>query len=96
VCRAACRRADPGDGPHGDERINAFLDSALPRRLAALARRNLTDHCRFGQGAFAGASGNDEDAPKAVFPIEPTEPQGSTSRRHSQRISTSPRPLSRD
>ena len=29
--------------------------------------------CRFGQGTFAGASGNDEDAPEAAINEEPSE-----------------------
>jgi hypothetical protein len=33
----------------------------IKRRAVPAARSN--DRCRFGQGTFAGASANDEDAP---------------------------------
>ena len=32
----------------------------------AFPRPRLSGRCRFSQGTFAGASGNDKDAPKAV------------------------------
>jgi hypothetical protein len=38
--------------------------------------------CRFGQQTFAGASGNDEDAPKTAFCIRGVELAVSTPSRH--------------
>jgi len=34
----------------------------------AFPRPSVSARCRFSQGTFAGASGNDEDAPKPVIP----------------------------
>jgi len=53
----------------------SWRSSGRQRRVTGLGHEErfppprLSGRCRFGQGTFAGASGNDEDAPEASFPL---------------------------
>jgi hypothetical protein len=50
----------------------------MARKRGRFPLPRASGRCRFDRGTFAGASGNDEDAPTAVTPVGPPNRKGST------------------